>query len=59
MCIGQEFVRKEFKYLLVAMVSRFRFGKLEGQTISLANPSVVLRPTGGLRVRAFALELGH
>jgi cytochrome P450 len=57
-CIGQEFVRKEFKYLLAALVTRFRFEKFEDKPIPLVNPSPVLRPKGGLRVRVFGLELG-
>jgi len=59
MCIGQEFVKKEFKYLLACMVSRFRFERFEEKPILLVNPSVVLRPNGGLRVRVFALKLGQ
>lgn len=55
-CIGRAFSMLEFKILLIEVVSRFRFCRVEGDErmaheIKLVNPSPMLRPDGGLRVR--------
>ena len=45
----------EMKVILVEMISKFRFVKMEGvngdEDIELANPNPILRPKGGLKVR--------
>jgi cytochrome P450 len=54
-CIGQAFTKTEYKVLLMSVVSRFRFEKVEIRGIGKVNPSPVLRPEGGLRVRILKL----
>ena len=51
-CIGQVFTRLEFKIMLIAVIRRFEFDAIEKGEVPLVNPSVVLRPKGGLRVFA-------
>ncbi|KAK1996776.1 cytochrome P450 [Colletotrichum falcatum] len=51
-CIGKVFALLEVKVLLVEMLSNFRFEAAEDPAdIKLVNPSPVLRPQGGLKVR--------
>ncbi|KAK0726090.1 cytochrome p450 monooxygenase [Lasiosphaeris hirsuta] len=55
-CIGRAFSMLEFKVLLIELVSRFRFDGLGrngrmAHEIKLVNPSPMLRPDGGLKVR--------
>ncbi|KAK4209399.1 cytochrome P450 4F5 [Rhypophila decipiens] len=55
-CIGKAFSMLEFKILLIELVSRFRFARVEGDNrlvseIEVVNPSPMLRPLGGLRMR--------
>lgn len=54
-CIGRMFGIIEMKVILVEMISKFRFVKMEGvngdEDIELANPNPILRPKGGLKVR--------
>lgn len=52
MCIGRAFALLEIKSLLVEIVSRWRFRALEspGTAVTLENPSLTLRPGGGLKV---------
>jgi len=54
-CIGQVFTRLEFKIMLIAVIRRFEFDAIEKGKVTLVNPSVVLRPKGGLRVFAHRL----
>ncbi|PKS05911.1 hypothetical protein jhhlp_007742 [Lomentospora prolificans] len=54
-CIGQVFTRLEFKIMMIAIFRRFEFDAIEKGEITLVNPSVVLRPKGGLRVFAHRL----
>ncbi|KAK1753620.1 cytochrome P450 [Echria macrotheca] len=52
-CIGRVFSMLEFKILIIEMAARFQFEQFgtEGDKIQLVNPSPLLRPKGGLRVR--------
>lgn len=54
-CIGQVYTRLEFKVMMIAIIRRFEFDAIEEGEIPLVNPSVVLRPKGGLRVFAHRL----
>jgi cytochrome P450 len=56
MCIGRQFAMLEFKSLLIELVSRWRFGSVEGFVINLENPSLTLRPRGGLKVMVERLQ---
>jgi cytochrome P450 len=56
MCIGRAFAMLEFKTLLIELVSRWRFGTVEGFVINLENPSLTLRPRGGLKVKVERLR---
>jgi len=54
-CIGRAFAMLEYKILLIELVSRFRFNRVDGDDrmaheIKLVNPSPMLRADGGLRV---------
>ncbi|SPO01403.1 related to benzoate 4-monooxygenase cytochrome P450 [Cephalotrichum gorgonifer] len=52
-CPGQVYTRLEFKVMMIAFVRKFRFYAVEREgEVPLVNPSVVLRPKGGLRVFA-------
>ena len=50
-CPGKVYTRLEFKVVIMALVRKFRFYevKIDGE-VPLVNPSVVMRPKGGLRV---------
>ncbi len=53
-CIGRAFSMLEFKIILIELVSKFRFEAVDprmAHEIKLVNPSPMLRPDGGLRVR--------
>jgi len=53
-CIGRVFSMLEFKLILAEVVPRFRFVDVDGRAareIKLVNPSPMLRPDGGLRVK--------
>ncbi|CAI4213054.1 unnamed protein product [Parascedosporium putredinis] len=54
-CIGQVYTRLEFKVMMIAIIRRFEFDAIEKGEVPLVNPSVVLRPKGGLRVFAHRL----
>ena len=66
MCIGRAFSMLEFKIVFIELVARFRFdfavaegdGRRAGE-IKLVNPSPMLRPDGGLRVRVGHLDGGN
>ncbi|KAK4445625.1 cytochrome P450 4F5 [Podospora aff. communis PSN243] len=53
-CIGKAMFMLEFKVILVELVSKFHFDAVDHmrmEDIKLINPSALLRPDGGLRVR--------
>ncbi|KAK1960921.1 cytochrome P450 [Colletotrichum sublineola] len=51
-CIGKVFALLEIKVLLVEMLSNFKFETAEDpKDIQLVNPSPVLRPQGGLKIK--------
>ena len=53
-CIGRAMSMLEFKAILVEVVSRFDFELLDhkvGEPVPVLNPSPVLRPKGGMRVK--------
>jgi len=50
-CIGRALTMMEFKIILIELVSRFEFEAVGGGEMKLINPSVLLRPEGGIRVR--------
>lgn len=56
-CPGKVYTRLEFKAVIIALMRRFRFFdiKRDGE-VQLVNPSVVLRPKGGLRVFAQRID---
>lgn len=56
-CPGQVYTRLEFKAVIVAVMRRFKFYEIrrDGE-VPLVNPSVVLRPKGGMTV--FAQNIG-
>jgi len=51
-CIGKAMTMLEFKIILIELVSRFEFEAVDkvGE-MKLVNPSTLLRPEGGIRVR--------
>ncbi|OIW30733.1 cytochrome P450 [Coniochaeta ligniaria NRRL 30616] len=55
-CIGRVFTMIEFKAIMVEIVSKFRFEKVGKGDIELINPSVLLRPRGGLKVKVIRRE---
>lgn len=53
-CIGKAMSVLEFKLIVMELVSKFEFESLDGKTaeqMRLINPSPMLRPDGGLKVR--------
>lgn len=50
-CIGRDFAYLEAVLVLATMARRFRFGYPVGSGLPKANPSVTLRPLGGLSLR--------
>ena len=50
MCIGRVMTLIEFKVILVEIIRRFDFEHIP-QKIELVNPSPLLRPKGGLKVK--------
>ncbi|KXX74106.1 Cytochrome P450 4F5 [Madurella mycetomatis] len=53
-CIGRTLSMLEFKIILIELVSTFDFegiGNTKGSEMKLINPSPMLRPDGGIRVR--------
>ncbi|KAH8907658.1 cytochrome P450 [Coniochaeta sp. PMI_546] len=55
-CIGRVFTMIEFKAIIIELVSKFRFEKITEGEIELINPSVLLRPRGGLKVKVVRRE---
>jgi cytochrome P450 len=55
-CIGRAFTVIEFKAIMIELVSKFRFEKVGEGEIELINPSVLLRPRGGLKVKVVRRE---
>ncbi|KAK1593720.1 cytochrome P450 [Colletotrichum navitas] len=56
-CIGRVFALLKIKVLLVEMLSNFRFEAAESpKDIVLVNPSPVLRPQGGLKIKILPLK---
>ncbi|OIW35435.1 cytochrome P450 [Coniochaeta ligniaria NRRL 30616] len=55
-CIGRTLAWLEFKGVVVELVRRFRFERLVEGEVRLVNPSPVLRPRGGLRVKVVRRE---
>jgi cytochrome P450 len=52
-CIGKHFALLEMKVMLIEIISKFRFGPLEGLKsgkVEVANPSLTFRPKGGMKV---------
>ena len=59
-CIGKAMSILEFKIILIELVSRFEFESLDDRKASemrLVNPSPMLRPDRGLKVRVRRLEV--
>jgi cytochrome P450 len=57
-CIGQVFAMLEFKAILIELLSKFRLDatpEMEGD-VALVNPSLLLRPKGGLNVKISRLS---
>lgn len=55
-CIGRVFSMLEFKIILIEAVNRFAFDGLEtDDRVVLINPSPLLRPKGGMKVRVSRL----
>jgi len=50
-CIGRAFTFIEFKAIMIEIVSKFKFEKVGEGEVEVVNPSVVLRPRGGLKVK--------
>jgi cytochrome P450 len=53
-CVGKIMSLIEFKIIMIELVSKFEFEALENietEAIELVNPSPLLRPKGGLKVR--------
>ncbi|UQC75310.1 cytochrome P450 [Colletotrichum lupini] len=58
-CIGKGFALIEIKVLFMAILSNFKFeAPVDPEDIEFVNPSPVLRPKGGLKVRVRRLEAG-
>ena len=57
-CIGRAFALLELKVFLIELVGRWRIGLGEGQDgmVAYENPSLTLRPRGGLKVLFEKLE---
>lgn len=55
-CIGRTLAWLEFKAVVVELVRRFTFERIMEGKIGLVNPSPVLRPAGGLRVKVVRRE---
>jgi cytochrome P450 len=55
-CIGRVFTMIEFKTIMIEVVSKYRFEKVGKGDIELINPSVLLRPRGGLKVKVVRRE---
>lgn len=55
-CIGRVFTMIEFKAIMIELVSKFRFETVGRGGIELINPSVLLRPRGGLEVKVVRRE---
>ena len=50
-CIGKVMTVMQFKVIMVEMVSRFDFQMAQEGELQFVNPSPVLRPRGGLKVK--------
>ncbi|KAJ3950091.1 uncharacterized protein N0V96_001228 [Colletotrichum fioriniae] len=58
-CIGKGFALIEIKVLFMAILSNFKFeAAVDPEDIEFVNPSPVLRPKGGLKVKVRRLETG-
>jgi cytochrome P450 len=55
-CIGRVFSMIEFKIIVIEIVSKFRFEAVETEKIVLINPSPLLRPKGGLKVKVSRVD---
>ncbi|KAB5580895.1 cytochrome P450 [Coniochaeta sp. 2T2.1] len=55
-CIVRALAWLEFRAVVVELVRRFGFGRVEQGEIALVNPSRVLRPAAGLRVKVVKRE---
>ena len=55
-CIGRQFTVLEFKSIIIELVSKFRFEKVGEGEVELINPSVLLRPKGGLKIKVVRRE---
>ena len=51
MCIGKVMTVVEFKAILIEVLSKFEFEVIDTGKVELLNPSPLLRPKGGLKVR--------
>jgi cytochrome P450 len=50
-CIGRAFAMLEYKTLLIGLVRKWRFSRLDQeQDLEVLNPSVTLKPKGGLKI---------
>lgn len=54
-CIGRVFSMLEFKIILIEIISKFSFDSLETDEVVLINPSPLLRPKGGMKVKVSRL----
>lgn len=55
-CIGRVFAMTQFKAIMIEVVSKFRFEKIGDEKPEVINPSVLLRPRGGLKVKVVRRE---
>lgn len=51
MCIGKVMTVIEFKAIIIEMLSKFDFEAVSTGKLELVNPSPLLRPKGGLKVK--------
>jgi cytochrome P450 len=51
-CIGRAFAMLEIKIILIELLRRFELEAVAGTPVELVNPGPLLRPKGGLKIRA-------
>ena len=50
-CLGRVWSGLEFKMIMIEILSKFSFASMETDEVILINPSPILRPKGGMKVR--------
>jgi cytochrome P450 len=50
-CLGKVWSALEFKIILIEVLSKFRFTAIETENVLLLNPSPLLRPKDGMKVK--------